>query len=213
MRLRKKLLRGSRLYLLIDRDTLKGPAAAIAKEAAGAGIDIIQLRDKRSPKKTVLKTAFLLKQALKDTRALFIVNDYADIARLADSDGLHLGQSDMPLKEARRLLGKEKIIGVSCHNLKQAREAAGAGADYLAIGPVFRSATKSRCRPIGIKVLKEVSKKMRIPVFAIGNINGGNLEKITACGIKRVAVCGAVLKAKDRIKAAREIISALRVRQ
>ena len=205
MRLRRKLLKASRLYLLIDKDTLKGPAINIAKELSKAGVDIIQLRDKRSPKKAILEEALLLNQALKDTPTLFIVNDYPDIAGLANSDGLHIGQLDMPIKEARQLLGKEKIIGVSCSNLKQAQQAQSEGADYIAIGPVFRTRLKRGCRPIGSKALKDLSKKIKIPVFAIGNIHSGNLEKILSSGINRAAVCRAVLEAGDKPKAAQAL--------
>ena len=104
MRLKRKLLRGSGLYLIIDRDTLKKPVLDIAVKLAKAGVDIIQLRDKHSSKAFVLKEAILLSKALKKTRAIFIVNDYPDIARLSDSDGLHIGQFDIALKEARRSL-------------------------------------------------------------------------------------------------------------
>jgi len=210
MRLKKKLLEKSRLYLLIDKDTLKVPLLKITRKLAKAGVDIIQLRDKNSSAGSFLKEALLINQELKRTRTLFIVNDYADIARLSGADGLHIGQGDIAIRRARKLLGKSKIIGVSCSNLKQILEAQRAGADYAAIGPVFRTQTKAGFKPIGLKSLKGISKKIKIPVFAIGNINSANLEKITSCGINRVAVCRAVLKAKDMAKAAKYFSNKLR---
>ncbi|MCX5700120.1 MAG: thiamine phosphate synthase [Candidatus Omnitrophica bacterium] len=201
MRSRKRLLKESRLYLLIDRKIIRPPVLPIVKKLKGSGVDIIQFRDKRSPNLRILREAVILSRALKKTRTLFIINDYLEIALLSGSDGLHLGQSDMPVKLARRILGKDKLIGVSCSNLKQALKAQSEGADYIGIGPVFKSATKPQAKAIGLKGIKGLDK-IKIPVFAIGNINLNNLSKIIACGINRVAVTRAILKAKNITKAA-----------
>ena len=197
MRSRRRRLQGSRLYALIDKDMFKKPAAALAKKLAESGVDIIQLRDKSSSKTGILKEACSISQALKNTRAIFIVNDHPGIAKLSGSDGLHIGQSDIALKEARGILGKNRLIGVSCSNLKEALEAQRSGADYIAIGPLFKTPTKAGCDPIGLKGIKDLSQKIKVPVFAIGNINRDNLEKVTSCGIKRIALCRAILKSKD----------------
>jgi thiamine-phosphate pyrophosphorylase len=197
MRSRKRRLRESRLYALIDKDTFKKPAAALAKKLAASGVDIIQLRDKRSSEISILKEAGSISQALKNTRAIFIVNDHPGIAKLSGSDGLHIGQSDMTLKEARGILGKKRLIGVSCSNLKEALEAQRFGADYIAIGPLFKTPTKAGSNPIGLKGIQVLSQKIKIPVFAIGNINRDNLKKVTSRGIKRIALCRAILKSKD----------------
>ena len=210
MRLKKKLLKKSRLYVLIDRDTVKGPVLNIVRKLSQAGVDIIQLRDKNSSASAILKEALLVNKELEKTRTLFIVNDYADIAKLSGSDGLHIGQRDISARRARQLLGKDKIIGVTCSSLKQIQEAQDSGADYAAVGPVFKTRTKLGLRPIGLKALEGLSKKISIPVFAIGNINSVNLEKITSSGINRIAVCRAVLKSKDMAKAAKYFSAKLR---
>ncbi len=209
MRLRKKQLESSRLYVLIDKSALKGPVLRLARSLAKSGAGIIQLRDKDSFKEKVLKEAIKLKQALKGTPALVIVNDYLDIAIASKSDGLHIGQLDIPIKEARRKLGSDKLIGVSCSNLKEALIAQAAGADYVAIGPVFKTETKPGCRPVGLKAIKALKGKIRIPVFAIGNINSGNLGKVISSGIDRVALCRAVLNAKDPVKATKYFLARL----
>jgi thiamine-phosphate pyrophosphorylase len=202
MRLRRKRLKESRLYALIDKDTVKEPALTLAKRLGKSGVDIVQLRDKNSPRVSILKEAISIAQALKNTRTIFIVNDYPEIAKLSGSDGLHIGQFDITLKKARKILGKDRLIGVSCSNLKQALKAQKSGADYIGIGPVFKTPVKAGCAAIGLKSIKNLSQKIKIPVFAIGNINRNNLEKITSCGLKRVAVCRALLKSKDMPEAA-----------
>lgn len=189
--------------MLIDRNRVKGPVLNIVRKLVKSGVGIIQLRDKISSSKDILKEALLISGLLKGTRTLFIVNDYPDIAKISKSDGLHIGQLDIPVKEARSIVGRDKIIGVSCSNLKQALKAQKDGADYIGVGPLFKTKTKSDCEPIGLKGIKEITRRIKLPIFAIGNINQDRLGKISAYGIKRIAVCQAVLKAKDISLAAR----------
>lgn len=198
MESRKKLLKRSRLYLILDKKTIgrKSPAA-VAGKIKDTGINIIQLRDKSGDKAAILKEALLLQRVLLKTATLFIVNDYLDIAKIADSDGVHLGQCDSSIEIARRILGKDKIIGISCHNLKQALNAQKRGADYIGIGPVFKTPTKPQYKATGLKLIKKVKNKIKIPFFAIGDINKDNLSKVLSSGAKRVAICRAILKAKN----------------
>jgi len=107
-----------------------------------AGVDIIQFRSKKSKKESILKDALGLRKLLLNSQALFIINDYLDIAKMVDCDGIHLGQDDTSIEIARQVLGKDKIIGISCHNLRQAKNAQNRGADYISIGPVFSTSTK-----------------------------------------------------------------------
>ncbi|MCX5696101.1 MAG: thiamine phosphate synthase [Candidatus Omnitrophica bacterium] len=202
MRLRRKLLEKSRLYLILDKDVFKRSVLDTARKLAKSGVDMIQLRDKSSFPEVLLEEAILLNQELKNTPTLFIVNDNPDIAKLSGSDGLHIGQKDIPIQEARRLLGRNKIIGVSCSNLKQALKAQKEGADYIGIGPIFKTKTKRDCQPIGLKGLSGLSQRIKIPVFAIGNINRINLKKIVASGINRIALCRAILSSKDSFRSA-----------
>ncbi|MFA4989253.1 MAG: thiamine phosphate synthase [Candidatus Omnitrophota bacterium] len=202
MQLRRRRLQKSRLYALIDKATLKEPGPALARKLAVSGADIIQLRDKHSSRASILKEALAISKSLKDKKTIFIVNDYPDVAKLSGSDGLHIGQSDIALKKARSILGKDRLIGVSCSNLEEALEAEKSGADYIGLGPVFKTPTKAGCKPIGLKSIKALSQRIRIPVFAIGNITRDNLGKITSCGMKRIALCRALLKSRDMQKAA-----------
>lgn len=196
---KKGLLKKSWLYVIIDRKTcanneiiLKSPL--ISK----GGADLIQYRDKDSSRETIIKNALLLRNLLLKTRTLFIVNDYLDVAKITDSDGLHLGQGDLPIEIARKILGRDKIIGISCHTLKQAVDAQKRGADYIGIGPIFKTPTKPAItRPAGLKLIKQVRGKIRIPFFAIGGINEETLGKVSSCGAKRVAVCSAICKASN----------------
>ena len=200
------MLKNSRLYLIIDKKTAgKCSLPAIAAKVTGPGVDIIQFRDKESKREDVLKNALLIRKILSGAKKLFIVNDYLDIARIVDSDGIHLGQEDMPIEIARRVLGKDKIIGISCHNLKQALKAQGEGADYIGIGPVFSTPTKPGYLAIGPDLFRALKKKIKIPIFAIGGINLNNINGILSSGAKRVSVCRAILAAENIPSAIEEL--------
>jgi len=198
MKSKKRLLRESRLYLILDKKALgRKPLPAVLNNLKNSGIDVIQLRDKASRKIEVLKAAFSLKKLLSGAKTLFIINDHADIAAICAADGVHLGQCDIPIRTARRMLGKNKIIGISCHSLKQALAAQRNGADYIGIGPIFSTPTKPEYKPIGLKELAKLRGRIRIPYFAIGDINKSNLKSLLAAGADRAAFCRAILKAKN----------------
>jgi len=204
MKSRKKLLRGSRLYVLIDK-VISGKKSVIesAKKIRGNGADIVQLRDKISKKERILQDAFLMQGLFSNTDTLFVINDHLDIAKIADCDGLHIGQDDIPIEIARRVLGKDKIIGVSCRSIKQALEAQDRGADYVGIGPIFPTPAKPGYKAIGLDSIGVLSKKMRIPFFVIGDVNLKNIDRVKKAGANRVAVCRAVLQAKDIARSTR----------
>lgn len=204
MKSRKRLLRKSRLYLILDKQAAgKNPLSGIIRNFRKCGIDIVQFRDKTSGKEMILREARLLRKLLTDTGILFIVNDHLDIARIVDSDGVHLGQEDTSIEVARRILGKDKIIGFSCHTLSQALDAQKRGADYIGIGPIFSTPTKPEYKPTGLGFIGKLKNKIKIPCFAIGDINKGNINKVLSSGANRVAVCRAILKAKNTSLAAR----------
>ncbi|MBI4844232.1 MAG: thiamine phosphate synthase [Nitrospirae bacterium] len=165
----------------------------IAKRAFSAGVRTIQLREKRAPKRDIFKDAEEIRKLALRYNATFIVNDYVDIALAVDADGLHLGQDDMPVKEARKILGKKKIIGVSTHSIKQAVKAQEEGADYIGFGPVFRTTTKDAGRPKGLKMLREVRSKVSIPIAAIGGITSETSSSLFAAGADVLAVSSAIL--------------------
>jgi len=198
MNWKKQLLRKSQLYIIADKKVCgRRPIFEIIKKAKGSGSGIIQFRDKQSPKEYILKDAYMLHKLLANSQTLFIVNDYIDIAKIVDSDGVHLGQYDTPVEIARKLLGKEKIIGVSCHNLHQAIKAQNRGADYISIGPVFPTLTKPEYKSIGLDLIRRINRIMRIPFFVIGGINEGNINEVLLSGAKRVAICRAICQAKS----------------
>jgi thiamine-phosphate pyrophosphorylase len=157
------------------------------------GVRWVQYRDKVRSIREIYEEAIRLRKSTQDYNAMFIVNDYTDIAYCVNADGVHLGQNDLPLKEARRIIGKKKIIGISTHNLEQAIEAEGDGADYIGFGPVFQTMTKYAGEPKGTDMLREVKTKVKIPVVAIGGINLGNIMSVLNTGIDAVAVASAIL--------------------
>jgi thiamine-phosphate pyrophosphorylase len=157
------------------------------------GVKWVQHRDKVKSKREIYEEAVRLRSLTKDFKAVFIVNDYVDIAFCVNADGVHLGQDDLPLKEARRILGKKKIIGISTHNLGQAIEAERDGADYIGFGPIFQTMTKIAGEPKGTDMLREVKTKVKIPVVAIGGINLKNIRVVLDTGIDAVAVASAIL--------------------
>lgn len=205
MKSKKKLLKKSLLYLIIDKKTAGHKNVYdIAKQATTSGVDVVQFRDKFSKKDSVVKNALGLNKLLSASNTVFIVNDFLDVAKIVDSDGLHIGQSDTSIETARSILGEDKIIGISCHSLKQAILAQNKGADYIGIGPVFATPTKPEYKPIGLELIKELRLKMKIPFFVIGDINFKNINRAILSGAQRIAVCRAILKSKDISLAARK---------
>jgi thiamine-phosphate pyrophosphorylase len=185
------------------------------RQLIGAGVGMIQLRDKNLNDRELLERARQLGDLCHSPTAaaegfcLFIVNDRPDIAAAANSDGVHLGQDDLPVKVALELIGPRKIIGVSAHNIEQARQAVLDGANYIGVGPTFPSTTKQFDEFPGKALLKQVADEISLPAFAIGGITLENLPEVLATGIKRVAVSSAITKADDPTATAREFISRL----
>ena len=208
---RERLATSNGVYLILDRPKFsRFSLKKIKSLVSGKEVSLIQLRDKYGSKADVLKSAIKLAKEIASTKTLFIVNDYVDIAAVSLADGVHLGQDDLSLKQARKVLGEDKIIGISCHNLSQALRAQEEGADYIGIGPVYATATKPGSKPIGLKAAVELKTKIKIPYFVIGNIHEGNIEKISAAGIRRVAVCRAILEAQNPNQAAKSLYAKLK---
>lgn len=159
-----------------------------------AGVKCIQYREKDKSRRDIYREALMLRELTDKFGASFIVNDYTDIALAVNADGVHLGQEDLPLKEARKILGKGKIIGVSTHNIDEAIAAEAGGADYIGFGPIFHTATKDAGKPKGIAALRKIKELIKIPIVAIGGINTKNLESVIDSGADAVAVASAILK-------------------
>jgi len=211
MKSRKNLLRRSHLYLILNRQNRSSRSLEnICSDLSSERIGLIQLRDKVNTKKEVLNFSLKLSKYFTKSKTLFIINDYVDVALASKADGVHLGQSDTSVKVARKILGKSRIIGVSCHSLAQGLKAQKEGADYIGIGPVYATATKPEYKAIGLKTLRRLKNRIKIPYFAIGDIHQGNIESIIASGATRIAVCRAVLKAKDPKMAAMQLNRSLK---
>ena len=170
---------------------------SLTQQLISAGVDMIQLRDKKLEDASLLERARLIRNLTAGSSTLFFVNDRPDIARLSRADGVHLGQSDMCLHDARQIVGAEGLIGKSTHSLEQALQAVGDGANYIGVGPVFPSTTKNFTTFPGLALLRSVALKIRLPVFAIGGIDQNNLPQVLGTGCSRVAVSGAVLHSDD----------------
>lgn len=183
-----------KLYLVTDSEILKGRDFYKAiEEALRGGVTTVQLREKESCGKNFLEKAYKLRELTKKYNAMFIINDRVDIALLVDADGVHVGQTDIPVLEARKLMGKDKIIGVSTRTLEQALEAKVNGADYLGVGAMFGTKTKLDAKTISINILKNIKQNVDIPIVAIGGVNLENKQFLDECNIDGYAVVSAIL--------------------
>lgn len=201
------------LYAIID-NSLKPSISniEIARKVLDGGARIFQLRGKGLSSRKLLEEAREIRELTRKAGALFIVNDRADIALLSDADGVHLGQDDLPIAEARKILGKDKVIGISTHNIEQAMKAASEGADYIGFGPVFGTTTKADAEEAkGLQALQEVRKSVNIPVVAIGGIIIENVVDVLSAGADAVAVISAIVKADDIEGAARRFLEAFKI--
>ena len=176
----------------------------VAKQALEGGVGLIQLRDKNGTSDRIIKFSRKITALLK-RRIPFIINDRVDLALAGGADGVHIGQDDLPLPLARRLMGKNAIIGVSCQTFAQAKAAQDGGADYIGFGSTFKTLTKPERKPMDLQLLAEVFSKIRVPVFAIGGINARNILKLKERGVDRVAVCRDVCLAKNVKEAAQQL--------
>ena len=191
------------LYVVTDRDLSRGRTdAEVARLAYEGGADVVQLRMKNADGREMLEQAKLIRQHADEMCKLFIVDDRVDIAMASGADGVHLGQSDMPLGDARRLMGDDAIIGISVDNVEEAIAAEEGGADYVGVGAVFRTGTKPDAQQgVGLGAVFEVRQAVDIPVVAIGGINRGNIQDVIRAGADSAAVVSAVV-AQDDVKAA-----------
>lgn len=196
-------LSAARLYVLIDGRASAEELERLVRSLGNA--DIIQLRDKRLHDRELLDRARLLRAMTRQTGTLFIMNDRPDLAALAQADGVHVGQEEVSVKDARSIVGPERLVGVSTHSIEQARQAVLDGANYIGVGPTFASGTKAFDRFPGLELLWQVAAEIRLPAFAIGGIHGGNVSEVFATGFSRIAVSGAILAADDPAAALEEL--------
>jgi thiamine-phosphate pyrophosphorylase len=199
------------LYVIIDPAACAGrDAVAVARLAIEGGASLLQWRDKGRDKGDQLADARAIAALCREHGALFIANDHADLALAAGAHGVHLGQHDLPIEAVRSIVGPAMIIGVSTNNAAEARAAEDAGADYVAVGAIFATATKEVTRPASLDRLREVKAAVRLPVVAIGGITAANIGSVVDAGADAAAVISAVCGAADPRAAAAALAGAWR---
>ena len=194
-----------RLYALIGRRSCPIGLKETARQAIAGGADAVQLRDKDVPDAQLLAQAAELRELTDETGRLLIINDRPDIAALVGADGIHLGQHDLPINEARKLLRPGAIVGRSTHNIAEARAAINEGADYIGVGPIFETTTKDAGSPVGLELLKQIVEEVALPIAAVGGINPANARDVFAAGAQCIAACSAICGAEDPQAAAKAL--------
>ncbi|HLB12032.1 MAG TPA: thiamine phosphate synthase [Dehalococcoidia bacterium] len=198
------------LYVIIDGQALGGRTEVqVAQAAISGGASVIQFRDKVREKGQVLPTVMALRDLCKKAGVIYLINDHVDLALAVGADGVHVGQKDLPVPLARRLLPIDALVGCSTNNVEEALRAQEDGADYVAVGALFPTSSKSDIRPASLRVLEAVRQATTLPIVAIGGINRDNAAEAVAAGADAVAVIGAVSAAPDPEAAARDLCNSL----
>jgi thiamine-phosphate pyrophosphorylase len=179
-------------YFITDAGLSRAGNMSDVREAVAAGVRVVQYRDKHCHPDKLREEARLLRELCR--KVLFLVNDRVDLALMVDADGVHLGQEDLPYEAARELLGPDKIIGITVHNLREAREAAARGADYLGVSPIFPTRTKADAGAAGgLGLLREIRREVAVPLIAIGGINLSNARQVIRAGADGLCAISAVV--------------------
>lgn len=198
------------LYVIIDPQITSGrDVFTIANSALDGGANILQLRDKINDKRTVVSTARELRKMCDKSNALLIINDYVDVAVLSDADGVHVGQHDLSLCDTRKFLSPNQIIGSSNAMVEEAVESDQQGADYIAIGSIFKTATKSDTRPAGLETLREVRNRISRPIVAIGGITKERVHSVVQSGADAICVAGAIGLSSNPELATKELVESI----
>lgn len=202
---RRLRLASAHLYVLTDGGGSPEALTARLRSLAAGGVDVVQLRDHALDDRTLFERAKLGAVLARELSMLWIVNDRADLAVAADTDGVHVGQKELPAPAARQLVGTSRLVGVSTHAIDEARQAVADGADYIGCGPVFPGQTKKFERYVGTQLLCEIEAEIEIPAFAIGGIAAANLNEVLQTGCRRIAVTAAISDAADPESAALQL--------
>ena len=200
-------------YFITDSKLSRAGNLSDVLQAVSCGVEVVQYRNKNRETRQMYEEAVRLGEICRDSGSIFLINDRVDIALATDADGVHLGQSDMPCPAARKLLGPERIIGVTVHNLSEALQAESMGADYLGVSPIFQTATKPDAgKPAGITLIEEIRAQVEIPLIAIGGINHSNAGEVVRAGADGLCAISCVVakeNVRDEILKFQEIFSAL----
>lgn len=194
----------ARLYALVAESACRASLVGTIRELAEGGVDVVQLREKAIDDRTLLSRAREVRQLTRRLGVLFVVNDRPDVAALVEADGVHLGQDDLSVADARRIVGPKMLVGVSTHDLAQLRQAIRDGASYVGIGPTFSSLTKNFANLSGLRYVEEAVAETSLPAFVLGGVTLDNLPEVVAAGARRVAVSQALVAADDPRRAASE---------
>ncbi|MGL6065095.1 MAG: thiamine phosphate synthase [Fusobacteriaceae bacterium] len=177
-----------------------------SEELLKGGVKIIQYREKNKRIKEMLEEAKLLRKLTLKYNAIFIINDYLDIALITDADGIHIGQGDLPIEEVRKIIGKDKIIGISTHNPEEAKQALLDGADYIGVGPIYYTETKEDIGDlVTLEYLEYVEKNIDLPYVAIGGIKESNIDEILKRGTKSVCLVSELIENENTYKITKRI--------
>ncbi len=207
---KRKLLDEIDFYLVTDSGLSKNGTLSDVEKAVAAGCIIIQYREKSVSTKDMIFEARQIKEICGDT-TIFLVNDRVDVARAVDADGVHIGQDDMPIDIARELLGQDRIIGLTVHNVEEAQEAERSGADYVGLSPIFNTSTKKDAGDgIGTQSIRDVKDAIKIPVVAIGGINKQNAESVVLGGADSLVAISAIVCSDDVQKETTDFIDLIR---
>jgi thiamine-phosphate pyrophosphorylase len=195
------------LYLVTDRDLSRGRATLeIVRAAVAGGVSCVQLREKNCSTAEFIREALEIRDFLGSRGIPLIINDRLDVALAVAADGVHLGQTDMPYQMARDIAGADFLIGISAESLEDAIEAAGQGADYLGVSPIYDTPTKTDTAPaLGLSGLRAIREAVDIPLVGIGGLNRDNAASVVASGADGVAVVSAIVSADDPRSAARQL--------
>lgn len=191
------------LYLVTDQRWVHNSFYEDIEKALVGGVTCVQIREKHLNKEAFIKEAIDIKQLCHQYHVPLIINDNVDVMIASDADGIHVGQSDMAAQDVRKLIGPNKILGVSVQTVEQAQIAYNAGADYLGVGAVFSTSTKDDAVEVHQQTLKEICRAVPVPIVAIGGINEENISYLTHSGIDGVAVVSAIMAQDDVEKATR----------
>jgi len=186
------------LYFITDRNLTKKTIISDVISAINAGVKIIQYREKELSTREMYQEAKAIREITKDKGTILIINDRIDIALAVNADGVHIGQDDMPFEIAKEILGADKIMGLTVHNVEEAILAEKLGADYLGVSPIFSTTTKKDAgKPAGLELIKKIRENVKTPLVAIGGINYDNVDEVLKAGSRNVAVISAIITKDD----------------
>ncbi len=201
-----------KLYLITDRKQIKMPLPEAVRLALSGGVRAIQVREKDLPVRELLSLSRELRVLTNEFGAKLFINDQVDIAVAVEADGIHLGHQSMPASAVRKIVGNKMTIGVSTHNIDEARAAEAEGADFITFGPIFETPSKRKMgNPVGLEAIKDVKRAINIPIFALGGIHGRNIGHVLWAGAYGVSMISAIFGAEDIKKKAKNITEMIKI--